>query len=233
MSYGILPYMTSIDDLKSIWNCKIQIGARDVRTQMEEKLGYQFLPRETSTDWLKRFNIEMKKNQGYPDFRSHVAMQDLFNGEITYSKSPWIYSYLLEGIVFNLSQDYFRKVAAEFKVEFPNIPLRTEDFKPTNDFLDYQYSRLLLKSCLKACHLPNSEWYPCDLSIINELPSSLPMPIPEADDFPFVSSIYHKDLRKVIQNINFDKFSLESKEQMNLWFNKADSEGRDLILFIY
>lgn len=59
------------------------------------------------------------------------------------------------------------------------------------------------------------------------------MPIPEAEDFPFVSSIYNKDLKKKLKEIDFSGFSEEAKNEMSTWFHKTELEGRDLIIFIY
>ncbi len=235
MSYGITVHLTSIDDIKSIWGSKITLSKRDSGIQMKIKLGFSFLARQSATDCLKRFNKEMKKEHGYLDFRSHVAMQDLFNGDISYSKTPWIYSYLLEAIAIELSINYNGIVKNDFKQKFREKYSSEHRLleKYYEEHIEYVYSRTFIKNTYQYKTLPNSEWYPCSLSIINYLPYLLPMPIPEADDFPYVSSIYNKDLDEVFNKIDFTGFSIEAKAQMETWFNLAKKEVRDLILFIY
>ncbi len=233
MSYGIVGYLTSISDMEKIWGSKISITRSQFTSDMKAMLGYTFMAKQSATNWLKSSNKHIKKECGYPDFRSHRAMQDIFDGELSYPNAPFIYTTLLQTIAHEIAENYYFKILKEYKTAHPYAGLGRPDQPYWDRVREHMYDRILLRTGMKLCSVPNDQWYPCDLSIIKYLPENIPIPIPSPDDFPYISAIPHKDLSTVLNGIDFTGYSSAAIEQMKLWFEKADKEQRDLIFFIY
>lgn len=235
MGYGIIPFMISADQINSIWGSGLSITKGNAIKHMEDKLGFSFLAKQLATEILSSSNNTIKKDSGIKEFRAHVAMQDLFTGTISYPTVPFVYSLLLKGIANKLSLHYTKHIGLDFEKMYPDISKLSEDRRgPSDAFKNYIYSRTQLTPWINmfSGQLPNDQWYPCNLSIIDLLTYSTPMPIPEPEDFPFISTIRNKDLMVVFENVEKADFPGQSKEQMLSWFNLCIQEKRDIMLFL-
>jgi hypothetical protein len=229
MSYALTPYMTSLDQMASMWDCKIRITLANSRSEMRKKLGFS-MGKWVAKNTISQFNHQIKKKEGYPNFKSQNVMQDIFNGEINYPNIPWVYHYLLEGFARELSGDHTSKIMDEYYLLHPE-----EAWADVVKEKEEYYTRrtgLRWGSGLSKI-LPNSNWSPCGLSILKHLPYSVPMPLPEVGDFPYISSIRNKDLDSVLNGIDFSPYDEAAKMEMTNWFTTAKQEGRDLIIFAY
>lgn len=235
MGYGIIPFMISADQINSIWGSGLSITKGNAIKHMEDKLGFSFLAKQLATEILSSSNNTIKKDYGVKEFRAHVAMQDLFMGNISYPSIPWVYSLLIKGIANQLSLQYLKVIGQDFARLHPDISKLSEDRRgPSDAFKSYIYSRTQLTPWINmfSGQLPNDQWYPCQLSIIDHLTYSTPIPIPEPEDFPFISTIKKKDLLEEYKKVEIEDFPNQSKEQMLSWFNLCIQEKKDIMLVI-
>jgi len=61
----------------------------------------------------------------------------------------------------------------------------------------------------------------------------MPLPLPQPEEFPFVSATPNAELAVTLAAVDFGPHGPEAKAQFRSWFDLAGRGVRDLLLFLY